>query len=222
MLKLIQIDDAGSGSLIGGTCIGIYDTKKDNYYCEIIPIELYNSENYNKKFYLDYVIEIVKRAFEAFKINNLTRIEVCQGYMFEKLRKWLDDNGYKWENTKITGILQEKVESSFENYAISLGFPYQYIKYTKYPFHFHRILKWVYADYENRSKLCKTGWKSWQKYGNLPLDITIDYINDDNEYHCLKCGKKLNPNRKVKIIKYTSNLPNVIYVHQNCQISISK
>ena len=36
---MIHIDDAGSGSLIGGTCIGILRTNDNAYYYEIIPIK---------------------------------------------------------------------------------------------------------------------------------------------------------------------------------------
>lgn len=213
---MIQIDDAGSGSLIGGTCIGVLDTDSNKYYHDFIPIELYQDDSFKNKLYLNYVIDIVKEAFEYLKVNKNDTILVCRGYMFDKLRSWFDANNYKWHNTVIAGSLQYMVEESFNNYAISLGFPSQYIKYTKYPFHFHRILKWVYADYKKRTKLCKTGWQSFNKYSKIPIKQYITNIEESKTYHCLKCGRLLNTKRQVKVIEYSSNKPNIIYIHIKC------
>jgi len=212
---LIQIDDAGSGSLVGGTCIGLWQPETQKYYYGIVPVSCYNEYNFPHKKYLDCVIEIVESGFEALSVNKDEKIEVCRGYMFDKLRKWLTQKNYIWESTQITGELQYRIEKTFARYALSLGFPIQYITYTKYPFHFHRILRWVYADYENRVKLCKVGWKSWQKYGNLPIAIEHVMLPNKN-YLCLKCGKPLEKNARAKALKYVSNRPNTIYLHEDC------
>lgn len=212
---MIQIDDAGSGSLIGGTCIGVIRVETNEFYYEFIPIKFYSKENFSKKLYLDYVVVIVKRLLKKLNVNKKEPIEVCQGYMFDKLRKWLKKENYNYISTKIGDPLQTKIEYTFEEYAISLGLPRDFIAYTKYPFHFHRLLKWVYADYENRKKLCKTGWKSWNKYENIKTKIEFDFL-DKSKYICLKCGKPILNNCKVKKIKYISNRPTVIYIHYNC------
>ena len=213
---MIQIDDSGSGSLIGGTCIGLYHTDTKKYYYGIIPVEYYNKKNFSRKKYLDCAVDIVQEGFEALSVNKNDPIEVCQGYMFDKLRTWLTDHQYQWDSTHIIGDLQDSVENTFEQYAVSLGFPDQYVKYTKYPFHFHRILRWVYADYENRIKHCKVGWKSWQKYGRLKTDISIETM-PNKHYSCLKCGKTLEPNTDVKVLRFISNKPNIIYLHLQCE-----
>lgn len=186
---MIQIDDAGSGSLLGGTCIGIMRKETAEYYHKIIPLELYTKEYFRKKMYQDYVILIVEDAFEKLGVYKDEPVLVCRGYMFDKLKKWLADNRYSWKSTKIDDPLQTVVEKTFEDYAVSLGLPSDYIRYTRYPFHFHRLLKWVYADYEPRSRLCKTGWNSWHKYGCQQYHVNIGSIGKSN-YYCLKCGKK--------------------------------
>lgn len=212
---MIQIDDAGSGSLVGGTLIGILRVESGEYYSEIIPIRLYSEKNFKIKLYLKYTTGIVKRAFKALDVQKDEIIAVCRGYMFDDLRKHLTAGHYKYISTKIGEPLQSKIEMSFEDYVVSLGLPRDFIKFTKYPFHFHRLLRWVYADYENRSKLCKTGWKSWHKYGYLKLDTCTDFIYNGN-FHCLKCGKKIQKYSSVKVIKFTSNMPNIIYLHRSC------
>lgn len=212
---MIEIDDAGSGSLIGGTCIGILKRETDKFFYEIIPLSLYTPENFSKKLYQDYVIKIAKKAFDKFNVTKNEEIYVCKGYIFDKLREWLKNQSYKYQNTKIQNPLQTLVERTFENYVVSLGLPRDYITYTKYPFHFHKLLKWVYADYENRANLCKTGWRSWQKYGNLPVNVSYGYL-ENSKFYCLKCGKKIPDKSFVKILTYKSNRNNTIYIHDRC------
>lgn len=216
---MIQIDDAGSGSLVGGTYIGVMRIETGEYYNDLIPIKLYNEYNFRKKLYLDYTVRIVKEAFRALDVSKDEEIFVCQGYMFDEVRKYFLDKRYKFTSSKIGNPLQFVIEKSFQDYAVSLGLPGDFIKYTRYPFHFHRLLRWVYADYGSRSKLCKTGWKSWRKYGHLSITTYSDYIYSSN-YYCLKCGNKIEGFSPVKVIKYDSNALNIIYLHKSCpQIS---
>ncbi len=212
---MIQIDDAGSGSLIGGTCIGIIRVETGEYLYEILPIKFYSNQTFKKKLYLDYVVEIIKRLFKKLNVKKDEPIQVCRGYMFDRLRKWLTKENYNYESVKIVDPLQTKIEKTFEKYAISLGLPEDYITYTKYPFHFHTLLKWVYSDYPNRVRLCKTGWKSWSKYGNLKTKVYPDNILKSN-YICLKCGKHIADNSEVIIIEYESNRKHIIYIHSHC------
>jgi len=212
---MIQIDDAGSGSLVGETCIGLYYDKENIFSFDFIPLEFYTPDNFKKKTYQKFVIEIIKRNFLKLNIPKDEPIEVCQGYIFDALRHYFKQNKYNWKNVKIQGVLQEKVEKAFSDYAVSLGLPQSYVTYTKYPFHFHKLLRWVYADFENRKHLCKTGWKSWQKYNNLQVITDYGFLNGQ-AYFCLKCGKKIRPDSPVKILKFFSNKPNIIYLHEKC------
>lgn len=211
---MIQIDDAGSGSLIGGTGIGILNTETNQYIFKIVPLKYYQTDLFQKKAYQDYVVKIVQEAFQNMNIEKSQRIEVCQGYMFDKLRDWLKLNEYQWQNTKIEGSLQIMVEESFNQYVIDLGLPPAFIKHAKYAFGFHRLLKWVFADFENRKKLCKTQWKSWQKWSQTEKNIFINNLTYPD--YCLKCGKKINPPLEVVTIEYVTNKPTTLNLHKNC------
>ncbi len=212
---MIQIDDSGSGSLIGGTCIGALRKETGEYLFDIIPLEYYQNESFDKKIYLDKVVQMTQIFFKKLNVSQDEEIEVCRGYMFDKLTPWLKENNYKFSSTVIGEPLQSKIEKTFEEYSISLGLPKEFLSYTKYPFHFHRLLRWVYADYENRVNLCKTGWKSWKKYGNLDIDLSTSHLKK-SKYNCLKCWKPIESNSEVKVMKYFSNKPNIIYLHTNC------
>jgi hypothetical protein len=212
---LVQIDDAGSGSLIGGTCIGAMRMETNEFVYDFIPLKFYREEYFENKAYLDNCRDIVFRLLFKLNVNKREKIQICQGYMFENTRNSLKQKGYKLESTRITNPLQQKIENTFQDYTLKLGLPIQYVKYTRYPLHFHRILRWVYADYKNRHLLCKTGWKSWRKYGHLKVKIEDDILFQKN-YICLKCGRKIRQGSPVKVLKYTSNCPNTIYLHYKC------
>lgn len=212
---MIQIDDAGSGSFVGGTCIGIYRPESNEYYFDIIPVEVYNKENFKKKLYLDEVVSIVSNAFKAMNVMKSETIEICRGYMFERLKSWLDQKGYTWYVTHITGNVQQIIEKSFELYTIKLGLFEPYIKYTRYPFHFHKLLRWVFADFDNRIKLCKVGWKSWEKVEGIRPDVYEEKLTKANIF-CMKCGKYIEKDSLVKVLRYTTNKENLVFLHNKC------
>ncbi|WKV09038.1 hypothetical protein Q2T46_00835 [Thermoanaerobacterium sp. CMT5567-10] len=212
---MIQIDDAGSGSLVGGTCIGVMRVETNEYHYDIIPLECYTKDNFSNKLYLKKATEIAIKYLNMMNVGKREEICVCRGYMFDCLRDYLKTNGYNYKSTKILNPLQDKIEKTFEDYALSLGLSKRFLSYTKYPFHFHRLLKWVYADYYNRYKLCKTGWKSFIKYGSLEIDESYSELKKNKNLYCLKCGNKIDIG-PVKIIKFKSNYLNVIYLHVNC------
>ena len=212
---MIQIDDDGSGSLLGGNFIGTLRVETLEYRYGIVPVEFYSPDNFKTKRYLDAVVEIVAHSLSTLNADKNERIYVCRGYMFDRLKEWLEGNFHNWESTVINDPLQTIVETTFEEYAISLGLPRHYISYTKYPFHFHRLLKWVYADYQNRKGLCKQGWNSWQKYGNLDRKIYLERAVDSN-YCCLICGKKIHKGSPARVVQYITTTLNRAYTHIEC------
>ncbi|QNB45810.1 hypothetical protein BR63_05485 [Thermanaerosceptrum fracticalcis] len=211
---MIQIDDAGSGSLIGGTGIGVMRAETREYYFDIIPLPYYQPPLFPEKKYQECVIDIVREAFQRFSVSHDEPIEICRGYMFDSLRGWLSDQGYRWKSTIIEGTLQEKVEEAFNRYVISLGLPENFVKHARYAFGFHRLLKWVFADLENRAALCKTGWKSWQKWSRIERSIFLNEAR--KKEYCLKCGKPIEPNEPVVTMEYITNRFWSINIHTGC------
>lgn len=215
---MIQIDDAGSGSLVGGTAIGIIRIETNEYFCNIIPVKYFKSPNFENKKYEDYALNIIEKNLNQMNVSKDEPIEICQGYIFDKSRKYLKEKGYNIFSTKISEPLQSLIENSFIEYCVELGIPIEYLKYTKYPFHFHKMLRWVFADKKNRINLCKTAWKSFKQYHDTPLNIHYDYLLS-GKYICLKCGKKIDVPSRIKVIEFTTNKKQFIYLHDNCHSS---
>ncbi|SKA83134.1 hypothetical protein SAMN05443428_10542 [Caloramator quimbayensis] len=215
---MIQIDDAGSGSLVGGTVIGIIRTETLDFYYDIIPVEFFKTPEFEEKKYKDYCIKIIEEGLNELKVSKDEEIEICQGYIFDKARNYLKEKGYKVLSVKISEPLQSIIEETFIDYAIGLGIPLDYLQYTKYPFHFHRLLKWVLADFKKRSEICKTGWSSYKKYSSIKTEHYIDYLYNSN-FRCLKCGDIIDAPCKVSVIKFVTNNEYFIYLHENCYSS---
>ncbi len=211
---MIQIDDAGSGSLIGGTGIGVLRVETNEFYFDIIPLPYYQPPLFQQKKYQEYVINIIQEAFHKLCVSKDESIEICRGYMFDSLRCWLSDHGYRWTSTTIEGVLQEKVEESFNQYVINLGLPDNFVKHARYAFGFHRLLKWVFADLENRKALCKTGWKSWQKWSLIQRSMFLNEAK--KKEYCLKCGHIIEPKEPVMTVEYCTNKFWSINVHASC------
>lgn len=212
---MIQIDDAGSGSLVGGTLIGIIRVEDLDYYKEIIPLNYYNLPQFQEKKYTESSVEIIKRGLKYLNVKIDEPIYICQGYMFDKARVYLKKQGYSVTSTRISEPLQSIIEEDFLDYIIGLGMPMDYLEYTKYPFHFHKLLKWVFSERDTRENLCKTGWKSWQKYKDIPLQTYRDYLVTGS-YRCLKCGNNINTPCNIGVIKFTTNKDYFIYLHESC------
>jgi hypothetical protein len=212
---MIQIDDAGSGSLIGGTLIGIMRVESHEYFNDIIPVKYFTTPYFEKKEYTVYCIEIIKKAIKVLDIKKTENIQICQGYIFDKARDYLKGSGYNFESTRISLPLQDIIERSFMDYVVKIGVPNNYMQYTRYPFHFHRLLKWVFADYNKRYKLCKTGWKSWKKYSEAKVASYFDYLYSGS-YSCLKCGKPIEMPCRIRVLNFTSNRNYSVYLHENC------
>jgi hypothetical protein len=66
---MIQIDDSGSGSLIGGTCIGAIRVETGDYVYDFIPLEYYQSNLFRTKRYLNKSGQIVLSLLQKLEVQ---------------------------------------------------------------------------------------------------------------------------------------------------------
>jgi hypothetical protein len=169
---MIEIDDAGWGSLVGGTGIIVRHIEIDIYYFDIIPIDCFQGLKFANKEYLMEASGIVEKAFKELNVSKDEKIRICSGYIHEEVKNWLSRNKYYWTEVKIEGRTQELGEQLFADYLASLGIqnPPQINNGLKneYSKHFYSLKRWVRGDFNTRKYLCKTGWNSWYKhFGDL-------------------------------------------------------
>jgi len=166
----IQIDDQGWGTPVGGVGIIVIRKETEETHYDIVPIELFDLENFKKKTYMDSARSIVEQGFKALKVPKDEEIQICSGCIHDKTAEWLKNKGYKVTVMKIDGDAQKKGEQMFIKYLQELGVPNPpaIVEETvdEYKAQFFYIMDWVREDPEGRKPLCKTGWKYFIKFFN--------------------------------------------------------
>lgn len=171
---MIQIDDSGWGSLLGGVMIGVYNTETGQLYARLVPVSFFQRRKFEKKDYLAKALSIAESGVQMFT-NNLTdtgvHIQVCRGYFLSTIREWLEENKEKFariEHADIKDPLQSALEDRFSQSLGRIGVP-DNGSGGAHRISFNAMLKWIKED-PKRIKYAKTGWKSWdQKYSKEVL-----------------------------------------------------
>jgi hypothetical protein len=163
---MIQIDDSGWGSLLGGVYIGVYNTKSGKMFSKLIPVSYFQEDKFEKKKYLEKALNIAREGILKVGSYNLqeNEIQCCRGYALETIRKWLSENKNTFKSVKFLGItdpIQSELESKFSKHLGSIGVPLGSGS-GAHRISFEEMLKWV-ADDNRRVKYVKTGWKSWKE-----------------------------------------------------------
>lgn len=167
---MLEIDDSGWGCPVGGVLIGVLRRETEEYLTGIIPVSFFQEE-FKKGTYLLKAKSLTKNLMGMLKVRSREEIIVCPGPLFRELRAFLYEKGFNFQTRTIGNPLQSLLEKSFAQYLNSLGVPPEVLgQGSVHPSkRFRSLLKWVAGDYDERIKLCKTGWSSWGKWEDLIL-----------------------------------------------------
>ncbi len=150
---MIQIDDAGNGTVLGGEVIGALRLESGEYRQRILPLSAYfHFESMRTEVAKDAVLEL---------LNDLNYapgepLVFCTGDIFAEAKHFLSNQGIEWQEQKITGALQELVEASYFNSLRQYGLPERFRDYHHQYHAFHNmVLGWVCRDLSARSRFCK-------------------------------------------------------------------
>ena len=186
---LVEIDDAGLGSPVGGLVIG--GRKGNNFSHVVIPVTVFQ-----KNEEMDPIKVEVKKAVEsllkALKFDPLSdEIFICQGDIFSHARSWFDEMGYKYSVGKIKSPLQDYVETAFDLHLTTLGVPRGLIRSFKdYKDYSFILFKWAVISKNEREKYVKTRFKSWRtKWSNA--EIRKQRVKLKRGAICVNCGEEI-------------------------------
>ena len=167
---MIQIDDSGWGSLLGGVYIGIYNTDTNKMYARLIPVSYFQGVKFEKQKYLTKALQIARAGISVLTGDNSDsgiHIQVCRGHILSHIRTWVQENAQHFSKTEFVEIkdpLQTALEKKFSKLLETYGVPEGDAK-GAHRISFDAMLKWIKED-PKRIKHVKTGWKSWgDKYG---------------------------------------------------------
>lgn len=161
--RTIEIDDAGTGDLVGDAFIGFRDMETGKTIFRSVPVGLYSEGNTNEDPPRKYIVKIVRDGLKALNHRKEDRILLCRGACFDLVRKYFDENDIYYEPAIIEGKLQDAVEGRFVNHLRKLGISSKKLTKEAGIQRYFILFNWVCRDFPNRERFVKRGFPSWEK-----------------------------------------------------------
>ncbi len=187
-MMTIEIDDSGTGDMVGSAFVGIYRIETGELLFKEIPIHLFDEYGFDMKLPKLKTLDLIIEGLKELKYNRNETIHICQGNIFDYVRSYFRKNKISFENCSIKGELQKTIEERYLSYLDKIGFkikPEFKPKFSEdYPFRNRMLKNWVCRDFKNRLKYIKAGLK--KSFENLLKLIQEKYNFDEEnilEYH---------------------------------------
>ncbi|MFX0029725.1 MAG: hypothetical protein ACFE8B_10985 [Candidatus Hermodarchaeota archaeon] len=161
--RTIEIDDAGTGDLVGDAFIGFRDRNNGKIIFQSVPVGLYNEDNKDNNRVKKHIVGTVKKGLKLLNHKIGDRILLCRGDCFDLVREYFDENGIYYEPAVIEGTLQEAVEGRYIQHLRKLGIHSRKLTVEAGAERYFISFNWVCRDFPNRERFVKTGFPSWKK-----------------------------------------------------------
>ncbi|MFW9939213.1 MAG: hypothetical protein ACFFD5_16345, partial [Candidatus Thorarchaeota archaeon] len=159
----IEIDDAGTGDLVGDAFIGLLRKETDELIFKTLPLELFKAENWKNKKPFKIVVDLVKEGLEELNFQKDSElIKLCRGNIFDQVRAYFLEEGINYEDAIVEGKLQDAVEGKLIKYLRNdLNIRSKNLTIKSGAKRFFVLFNWVCYDFYNREKFVKSGFKKW-------------------------------------------------------------
>jgi hypothetical protein len=161
--RTIEIDDAGTGDLVGDAFIGFRDTKTGKIIYQSIPVGLYNEDNKDEDRPKQHIVKIVKKGLKKLKHRKGDRILLCRGNCFDLVREYFNENNIYFEPAIVEGELQDAVEGRYIQHLRKLGVTSDKLTKESGAQRYFVLFNWVCQDFPKRERFVKTGFPAWKK-----------------------------------------------------------
>ncbi|MFW9941872.1 MAG: hypothetical protein ACFFFT_12590 [Candidatus Thorarchaeota archaeon] len=161
--RTIEIDDAGTGDLVGDAFIGFRDTETGKIIFQSVPVGLYNEDNKDEDRPKKHIVDVVKKGLRALNHSKGDRILLCRGDCFDLVRDYFKENNIYYEPAIIEGELQNAVEGRYVQHLRKLGITSRNLTEESGAKRYFISFNWVCRDFPYRERFVKTGFPSWKK-----------------------------------------------------------
>jgi len=159
----IEIDDSGTGDLVGDAFIGFLRKETEELVIKNLPLELFQNENWKNKKPYEIAVDIVKDGLKELNFNKSDeKILLCRGNIFDQVRIYFEEEGVNFEPAIIEGKLQDAVEGKLVEHLRELGVSSKILTKKSGAKRFFILFNWVARDFYNREKFVKNGFKRWK------------------------------------------------------------
>lgn len=219
---IIEIDDAGTGSPVGGIVIGALKNGRFSY--KVIPVELFRTErNESIKKVKEAVLEAVLELLKILDFNQEEDfVRICRGDIFSLAHSRFDELEFHWERAKIESKLQDLVETAYDFHLVELGVPRMLVKrLLDYRHYVVELLKWVVIDMKNRERFVKTRFPIW-RHEWVHAELSFEWETARKNAYCIECGEKIERGEKrATVIIKTPKRRFITYLHETCADKLS-
>ncbi|OLS13109.1 MAG: hypothetical protein RBG13Loki_3281 [Promethearchaeota archaeon CR_4] len=160
---VIQIDDAGTGDIVGPAVIGFRRVETGEITFKEIGLQHFCEPLWSQKSPVAETRRYVQEMFVEWKIGKEEQIQLCRGNVFDQTREWLKETGYTYSDALIEGPLQEAVEQWVVDKLRALGVDDPKLTTQSGKDRFFVLFRWVARNPTEREKYVKTGFKAWEK-----------------------------------------------------------
>jgi len=178
----IQIDDSGTGDLVGDAFIGFLRKQTGEIIFKTLPVELFQGDNWKNKMPFKIVVDLVKEGLNElnFKRDN-DKIEICRGNIFDQVRTYFYEEGINFEPATIEGELQDAVEVKLVSHLRELGVRSKNLTKKSGAKRYFVLFNWVCYDFYNREKYVKHGFKKWNTVWRAQAIAKYKKIKERNQ-----------------------------------------
>ena len=158
----IEIDDAGTGDIVGGAFILFWRRETNDLLKKEVPLELYQSSDFNQRTQ-EFIQGLFVEAIQELKITKSEDIHLCTGSCFNAAREYLETEHFNLINAKIEGYLQDQVEQTYLNHLYqTYGIPLKKLTVDSGKKRFFLLYHWVTKDFPRRQHFVKSGFEGWR------------------------------------------------------------
>ena len=161
--RTIEIDDAGTGDLVGDAFIGLRDASTGKIIFQSIPVMLYNEENKNDDGSRKHILKVIIKTLKMLNHSESDRILLCRGNCFDLVREYFDENKIYYEPAIVEGELQDAVEGRFLQHLRNLGVRSKNLTMDSGIKRYFILFNWVCKDFPDRERYVKTGFPAWKR-----------------------------------------------------------
>jgi hypothetical protein len=159
----IEIDDAGTGDLVGDAFIGFLRLETGELIFRTLSVELFKGENWENKQPLKKTVELVKDGLNELNFQKeIEIVQICRGNIFDQVRAYFMEEGINYKDAIIEGKLQDAIEEKLiQHLRNDLGVRSKSLTKKSGAKRFFVLFNWVCYDYYDREKYVKSGFKKW-------------------------------------------------------------
>lgn len=159
----IEIDDSGTGDLVGDAFIGLLRKETDEIVFKALSVDLFKGDNWKNKMPYIMAVKLVKEGLKELNFNKETeKIELCRGNIFDRVRDYFEEEEIKYEPAIIDGKLQDAVEGRLVEHLRDLGVRSKGLTIKSGAKRYWVLFNWLSYDFYKREKYVKSGFKKWK------------------------------------------------------------